>query len=38
VLDEVLDLAEGGLYDFVDRRRAAVDAWLGEAVTLGEGN
>ena len=37
-LNELLDLAEGGLYDLVDLQRAALDAELGEAVTLGEWN
>jgi ribonuclease PH len=37
-LNELLDLAEGGLYDLVDLQRAALDAELGDAVTLGEWN
>lgn len=34
-LNSLLDLAEGGLYDLVDLQRAALDADLGQAVTLG---
>ncbi|AGP30304.1 ribonuclease PH [Corynebacterium terpenotabidum] len=35
-LNDLLDLAEGGLYDLIDLQRAALDGALGEAVTLGE--
>lgn len=35
-LNDLLDLAEGGLYQLVDLQRAALDAEIGASVTLGD--
>jgi ribonuclease PH len=37
-LNDLLDLAEGGLHDLVDLQRRSLAAELGEAVTLGDWN